>query len=242
MSEARYTALARDLQAAIAAGRLPSGSLLPGEHELAVAHGVSRGTVRAALDLLERDGMVERRRGTGTRVLPPRTPAGFGQTVRSIDGLIRYATGTRRVVTDVGNTVVDTDLASLLNMPPGSRWCRIRSLRIDDAWPDQPICASDAYLAPTLGAVLAHLADEKTALCDLLSQHCGVRVESIDQVLQGVLVPADVAGDLRATVGAPALRIVRRYQDASGWTFLATVGLHPADRFSYRMRLDRTQA
>jgi GntR family transcriptional regulator len=242
MSEARYTALARDLQAAIAAGRLPSGSLLPGEHELAETHGVSRGTVRAALDLLERDGAVERRRGTGTRVLPPRAPAGFGQTVQSIDGLIRYAKGTRRVVSEVGDTVMDIHLAALLNLPPGSCWCRIRCLRVDDDRPDQPICASDAYVAPTLAAVQDYLADEKTALCDLLSRHCGVRVESIDQVLQGALVPEDVAGDLRTAPGAPALRIVRRYQDASGWIFLATVGLHPADRFAYRMRLERTQA
>jgi GntR family transcriptional regulator len=242
MNEARYTALARDLQVAIAAGRLPSGSLLPGEHELAETHSVSRGTVRAALDLLERDGVVERRRGTGTRVLPPRASVGFGQTVQSIDGLIRYAKGTRRVVSEVGDAVVDIHLAALLNVPPGSCWCRIRSLRVDDARPNQPICASEAYVAPTLAAVQDYLADEKTALCDLLSRHCGVRVESIDQVLQGALVPEDVAGHLRTAPGAPALQIVRRYQDASGWIFLVTVGLHPADRFAYRMQLERTQA
>jgi GntR family transcriptional regulator len=137
---------------------------------------------------------------------------------------------------------VDIHLAALLNVPPGSCWCRIRSLRVDDARPNQPICASEAYVAPTLAAVQDYLADEKTALCDLLSRHCGVRVESIDQVLQGALVPEDVAGHLRTAPGAPALRIVRRYQDASGWIFLVTVGLHPADRFAYRMQLERTQA
>jgi GntR family transcriptional regulator len=240
MSEARYATLARDLQAAISAGRLEAGSVLPGEHELAEAHGVSRGTVRAALDLLERDGVVERRRGIGTRILQSRPAIGFGQTMQSIDGLIHYAKSTRRVVDRVQEIVLDTDLAAVIGAQPGSRWWRIENRRIDDARPDRPICASDAYVARKLSEVRAHLSDEKTALCDLLATHCGVRVESIDQELQGALVPDDFAEKLVTVAGAPALRVLRRYRDASGWIFLVTVGIHPADRFSYRMRLDRT--
>jgi DNA-binding transcriptional MocR family regulator len=49
-------------------GELPTGSWLPPERELAAALAVSRTTVVAAYDNLRRDGRVERRQGSGTRV------------------------------------------------------------------------------------------------------------------------------------------------------------------------------
>ena len=53
------------------------------------------------------------------------------------------------------------------------------------------------------------------------------------------MIPADLATVLATAPGFPALRILRRYLDASGWVYLVTDSLHPADRFSYRMRLER---
>jgi len=240
MTEPLYVNLARDLQTAITQGDHRPGTLLPGEHELAERHGVSRATVRAALSLLEKDGVVERRRGAGTRVLAARPPGGFGQSVLTIDELISYARDTRRVVSRVQDFVADIAIADVLGASPGSRWLHVGSLRIDPAKPDLPICASDAYVAPELRAVCDHLSDETTALIELLARHCGVRVDSIEQELQGALVPESLAAQLAAPPGAPALRVLRRYRDASGWLFLVTAGLHPADRFAYRMRLERS--
>lgn len=241
MGETRYAALARDLQKAIADGTHPPGGLLPGEHELAERSGLSRTTVRAALDLLERRGLVERRQGAGTRVLAPRAPQAFGQSLESVDGLMNYARDTRRVVRSLRRVVADTDLAALLAVPPGSRWLRIRNLRLDPAEPDRPLCATDTYVEERLGEVRKHLDEEKAAICDLLARHCGVHADSIEQELQGALVPPDLAGLLAAEAGAPALRILRRYRDAAGWIFEASISLHPADRFAYRMRLQRAR-
>jgi GntR family transcriptional regulator len=240
MTEPLYANLARDLHTAISAGEHRPGTLLPGENELAATHGVSRATVRAALGLLEREGLVERRQGAGTRVLAPRPPGGFGQSVLSIEELVHYAGDTRRVVSSVREIVADTALSAILGVPPGGHWLRIRSLRIDPAKPNRPICASDAYIAASLSAVKRHLSDEKTALCDLLAKHCGTRLDAIEQELQGAIIPYAMAEQLTAKAGDPALQILRRYRDASGWIFLITLGLHPADRFAYRMRLDRS--
>ncbi len=53
-------------------GELPVGSMLPPEIELARQLGVSRHTMRAGLDALVREGLLERRRGRGTMVVRPR--------------------------------------------------------------------------------------------------------------------------------------------------------------------------
>lgn len=47
-------------------GKLPPGSRLPNELELAEVMGVSRGTIRAALHLLQQQGLIWRRQGVGT--------------------------------------------------------------------------------------------------------------------------------------------------------------------------------
>ena len=241
MGETRYAALARSLQKAIADGTHPAGGLLPGELDLAERSGLSRTTVRSALDLLERQGLVERRQGAGTRVLAPRAPSGFGQSLDGVNGLTTYARDTRRLVRSLRTIVADTALAALLGAPPGSRWLRIRNLRIDPHQPDRPICATDTYVAERLAVVRHHLDEETVAVCDLLERHCGVQTNSIEQELQGVLVPVDLARVLGSEAGAPALRILRRYRDPTGWLFEASVSVHPADCFAYRMRLERAR-
>lgn len=64
-----YHQLARHLEAAIRAGDVPTGTLLGNEIELGKRLHLSRGTVRHAIQELADKGLVERRRGAGTRVL-----------------------------------------------------------------------------------------------------------------------------------------------------------------------------
>ncbi|HYD10076.1 MAG TPA: PLP-dependent aminotransferase family protein [Acidimicrobiales bacterium] len=61
--------LARSIAGAIERGELERGARLPAERALAASVPVSRGTAVAAYDLLMADGLVERRRGSGTFVL-----------------------------------------------------------------------------------------------------------------------------------------------------------------------------
>ncbi len=71
----RYLDVAASLDREISA--LAPNSLLPTEQQLAKRFGVSRVTVRVALDLLERNGQVSRLRGRGTTVSPPKITRRF---------------------------------------------------------------------------------------------------------------------------------------------------------------------
>jgi len=57
-----------ELRRGIEAGTLPPGTKLPTERTLATRHGVSRKLVRSALERLRKDGLIERRVGSGTFV------------------------------------------------------------------------------------------------------------------------------------------------------------------------------
>jgi GntR family transcriptional regulator len=67
-----YHQLAEQLTARIRAGEYPPGSRIPSEHQLSTDFSVGRPTVRQAIDLLVRKGLLSKRRGAGTFVCEPR--------------------------------------------------------------------------------------------------------------------------------------------------------------------------
>jgi GntR family transcriptional regulator len=67
-----YKRIQAEIRSGIDSGVLRTGTLLPSERELARLHEVSLMTARHALASLEREGLVERRRGVGTFVAAPK--------------------------------------------------------------------------------------------------------------------------------------------------------------------------
>lgn len=63
-----FRRLARSIASAIERGALPDGARLPSERSLAAVLAIGRGTAVAAYDVLVADGLLERRRGSGTFV------------------------------------------------------------------------------------------------------------------------------------------------------------------------------
>src|ERR1700738_3650453 len=67
-----YKRIQAEIRIGIDAGQLRAGHVVPSERELARIHQVSLMTARHALASLEREGIVERRRGIGTFVAAPK--------------------------------------------------------------------------------------------------------------------------------------------------------------------------
>lgn len=63
-----YLKFAETVKAAVRCGSLPQGNILPGERDLSQLTGVSRITVRKAMQALEDEGVVTRSRGYGTQI------------------------------------------------------------------------------------------------------------------------------------------------------------------------------
>jgi len=81
------------LRARLAPGRARPGDRLPPEQELAEALGVSRGTLRLALERLESNGEIMRRQGSGTFVGRVASPAAFSAGLEILES---YASLARR--------------------------------------------------------------------------------------------------------------------------------------------------
>ncbi|MFL5487665.1 MAG: GntR family transcriptional regulator [Gemmatimonadaceae bacterium] len=89
-----YAQLERSIRAAIATGTLPPGAQLPTVRQLAVDLAVNANTVARVYAQLERDGILETRRGVGSFVLEVPTPqAARAHRERELRDLIRRLVG-----------------------------------------------------------------------------------------------------------------------------------------------------
>jgi GntR family transcriptional regulator len=242
MSETRYAEVARGLAEGIASGRFPVGSLLPTELELSEQFGVSRHTVRTALRQLQDLGLVSRRKRVGTRVEAARSAGGYNQSLASVEDLVQLAASHLRSVREIEDVVADRVLAKEIGCPPGTRWLRISSLRLDKDKTAAPICWTDVYVdaaySDLRNVVRKH---PRVLMSDLIETRYARRVAEVRQEIHAVGVPASLAERLQTKAGSPALRIVRHYLDQRGDAFEISISIHPADRFKFSMRLKREQ-
>jgi GntR family transcriptional regulator len=242
LASPKNTDLARLLSEGIAAGSFAVGELLPTEFELCERYGLSRYAVRKALDELQELGLISRRKNVGTRVEASRPRAGFIQSIATVGELAQFGAEHVRVLRDVGEVVVDIGLALELGCAGGTRWLRLSSLRMAGDHSDRPLCWTDVYVDPSCTEVGALAqASPKTLVSTLLEDRYGKSIARIRQDIQAVIMPKHLAAELRAEVGSPALKITRRYLDATDTVFEISVSIHPTDRFTFSMDLTRSR-
>jgi GntR family transcriptional regulator len=125
--------LAHELRSRIRSGDLAPGDKLPSEPELALNRAVSRSSVRAAITLLEEEGFVARRHGSGTYVT--HRPALLNDLSRNfgVSALIA-STGLTPGTTEETCEVVEASpaLAEVLEIPVGGPVTSFRRVRTAD--------------------------------------------------------------------------------------------------------------
>jgi GntR family transcriptional regulator len=236
---ARYAELAQTIVKEIAAGQMAVGDKLPSEIDMAQQRGVSRATVRAALDIVEGLGLISRRRRAGTRVEAAAPAQRYARSVATVEDLVQYAAETERHVRQIEEIVADDALAARLACRPGQRWLNVKMLRTE---PDNgaAICWTEVYLDPSIGKrIRRYVKQEKGLICDLMQEKCGVVIVDITQSMRAVKVDARMAQLLGCAPDDAALEITRHYKDSAGRVCQLTISTHPGDRFEYRLGLQR---
>lgn len=226
----RYAALASQLRADILARRLKPGDPLPTEAQLSAAFGVSRFTVREALRALAGEGLIRRRRGSGTRVADGR-PA-LRQALADTRALLQYAAASSFQISPARPVSLRAPEAALLGRPPGEPWLHVRGIRVMDG-AAAPIAVTDAYLHPRFAPVVDRLESGHEALFSQLARLAGLRITRVTQEIQAVNATAAEAGLLGIGRGAACLRIIRHYFEDGDSLVEMSCSVHPGERFTY---------
>jgi GntR family transcriptional regulator len=233
-----WQSVAQSLRAAISAGAHPVGALLPTEIELAAGFGVSRQTMRQAIAELRREGLLDARKGVGTRVLATAPVRGYVHTVADLAELSDYARDRVLLVSEHRIAPLQGRLAQEFGVRPGTPWLRLSGVRAS-AEGETPVglvqvWVDGRYAETALGAAARH-----QPIFRAIEAAHGVQIEQVRQEIAAELLDAPAASVLGEAPGTPALRLTRRYATAGGRLVQLSDTLHPAPRFRYAMTLRR---
>ena len=192
---------------------LPSGSALPTEAALCEQYGVSRITVRRALQDLADEGYVERRHGVGTfvleqRGLPEATPA----TV--MDGLRKIQLETSVDVVTVDVRPAPDSVRAALQLEAGEDVLYVLRVRRDKA-DREPLMVSEVWLPARFAQTVTAKALKRTAMFELLAA-AGASMGRVVQEITAEMADPQKAQMLETSIGAALIRLNRYVFDRSG--------------------------
>lgn len=208
---------------------------MPSERILAEHFGVTRTTVRHALNQLEHDGLIYRQHGSGTFVAEPRIIKALDLTSFSIDMASRGLTPGSKVL-ETAVVEASSAVAFALAVPPGAAVVHLTRLRTADA---RPMCLEDLYLPAELVPDLLEQ-DLSQSLYALLENRYGVTIDRARQVIEVTTLTRAMAGLLNAAPHSPAIRVTRYVQDISGRLVEFAVSVYRGDRYNYDFTVHRT--
>jgi len=235
-----YRVLADQLREGIDAKAFPEGRL-PTEAELAATHGVSRQTVRRAMQELVASGMVYRVPGRGTFVAEE-----AGQYLRqfgSVEDLMSLSLDTGFDLVRPMRRQVDVAAASRLRLDSDMVWTILFRRTHDDV----PFCLTTVHLPPDVGRLLHDVPEvsdagrrSRVTVIGLLDTRLPAPIADAEQSIT-VSEASPVAQEhLGCAPGQPLLRIERTYSDAHGHPVELALSEFLPEHYSYRVKLRRS--
>jgi DNA-binding GntR family transcriptional regulator len=235
----RYQRVQESLAEELARDHRPAGSPLPPERALAEHFGVSRVTLRRALDELERAGLVSRTPGGGWVVAgarigePPNELMSFSEMAAS-----RGLTARARVLSEhVRPATIDE--ADTLGLAPGASLFELERLRLMD---EVPILVDRTRIPFALAPKLGEVDFSTVSLYAVLEERYGIRAARARFAVEAIAADERLAKLLELQPGGPLLRCDQLTEDETGRPIEMSEMVYRGDRYRFHATLVRTGA
>lgn len=231
----RYHRLYLLLRQRIMEGNWPPDQPMPGEHELAAAHGVSRITVRRALQRLEQEGLVQRRRGAGTYARPAALPKRRENLRGLMENLLEMGLRTQVRLLGFAYVVAPADVAAAMELAPGAvvqKSVRLRALR------GMAFSHLTTWVPEEIGRRYRAQDLAERPLLRLLEE-AGAPAASARQVISARLADSDVAALMGVEPGSALLWVRRIVRDAGGRVIELIEALYRPEMYEYEIGMVR---
>ena len=215
----------------IESGGLRPGDAVPSERELAKIHQVSLMTARHALASMEREGVVERRRGIGTFVSAPRIHfnrlMSYTEQMASRNLIASSQVLFARILDD------EQEAAARLSLPPKTRIIKLERLRHAAG---EPFALETCHLPEAQFPVFLQAPLGSESLFAILKQTYKMELGYADEEVDATAADARTAELLEVPRREPLLRIRQVIYSKKGTVILYVLGLYRSDRHNLVIR------
>ena len=226
-----YKKIQADILKRIEAKELKTGDAVGSERELAKMHGVSLMTARHALTALEQEGVVQRRRGAGTFVAPPKihfnklmsfTELMAGRNLNACSKMLSFA-----VVDD------EQEVAASLGLPGKTPLHKVARLRLGA---NEVFALETCYLSAQEFSSLTRTAVARGSLFSILEHDYGIQLAYADEEVDAIAADSTTAHLLQVPRGHPLLRMRQVIYSTKGKPTVYVLGLYRSDRYNLVIR------
>lgn len=225
----RYAEIAEGLRTQIESGELAPGQRLPSERELSRQLGVTRPTLRQALQDLESEGLLQRRLGSGTFVALPKIERQAGRLNPFTRGMQQKGLEPSARVILVETRGASKSVATRLQLAVGVPLFYCHRLRLIGG---EPMMLEKFYLPAQLVPGFDRL-DLSQSIYQTLEQQFGITVQRAQQSIEAVAATKAEGQLLQIEIGAPLLMERRVGYDANGRPVEYAKDLYRGDRFRF---------
>ena len=237
LQEAKARQVYLVLRDRIVSGALGFGTRLPNEHDLALAHKVSRVTVRRALGELQSEQLIERRRSAGTRVVYRAHSSRMNAEISGVlANLAEMGRRTKVRLLSFGYVPAIGPAAEALGARDHELLQRSVRVRSVDGLPFSYLLA---HVPERIGVTFKGEELAASPLLELL-ERSGVKVERATQRISAALAAPDAARALGVKTGSPLIELVRTVYDRHGHGVEHLYALYRPDRYGFEFDLVRS--
>jgi GntR family transcriptional regulator len=215
--------------------QLDVGDAIPSERQLCADLGVSRLTVRAALDDLVRDGMLIRRHGSGTFVSEPKIAQELTMTSFTED-MRRRGMEPGSKTLDLRTVPAGAHLGRLLHVSPSEPVVIISRLRLAD---HETMAIETLHVRASLVPGLAHDDLERQSFYDILQERYGIEIVGGTQTIEPTVTNEEESAALGVPLHSPAFLFERTTRAADGGIVEYVRSIYRGDRYKLVTELNR---
>ena len=240
MTQPLYQQIADRLRGELAGGVYQTGERLPTENELAEQLGISRPTIRQALEVLTGEGLLVRVKGSGTFAAEPKVVHGSASFIAGYREECRKKRRTLRTkvlclqVEEAGERTADA-----LRLQPGQQVTRLTRVRhLENVNGNAPVVYTTVYVPLELFPDMCVLDFTDASLYEALDRQ-DLSVVRASRRLEVVMPPAGTAKELRTGPFEPAIFIASVGYTRLGQAVEYSESYYPASRSSFQIEIQR---
>ena len=216
-------------------GSYKVGDLIPSETELVRDLGVSRATIRKAMELLVSNGLIERRRGRGSEVVSDRPSSALRRVTSYLKRTVSDDAAAQKRVISAEIVPADSECAAALGVKEGTPLYRLERVR----------CAGDTpYYSEVIHLTESHVPHamerdfSKESLRSYYSNILHVSWSRADQRVCAQAADERIAKLLHIKPGEPVLKITRISFDSDDIPREYMISIYRSDFYFLEMSLE----